>query len=370
MEFYQHRLSAELCVDHWHSDQRRALLLLRARCSSVPARNGMQLERRERGRTQLHRGNRPLTGICTCPLIGHVLTGLESQLTGPDDARGGGGEDVVGGRTRRMLPHGGLFWPSLAPEPPQLDHERFAGLGCDRVQYEDGFPTSRNKEYGVKRGVTVIVLRAAAFRIQNGRCCNIAFCFRMHVTDVLCEHGRATKGGGEGRKSEPDNGTALWGDPELANARPIRRWLVAEGEEEDLEDALARQPFCGSDNEMNPSSFESGDSQGWPLPFPKPVTKNVFTGWTLCNPREDWSKWRSLTGVLCDKKIPERLNSKIYRTAVRPVALYGATFWLATKDVETRLSVMEMKMLRWTAGVTPMAAYETMPFGRSSVSCR
>ncbi|VDP56808.1 unnamed protein product [Heligmosomoides polygyrus] len=64
------------------------------------------------------------------------------------------------------------------------------------------------------------------------------------------------------------------------------------------------------------------------------------------------SKWRSLTGVLCDKKIPERFNSKIYRAVIRPVAMYGAECWPATKEVETRLSVMETKMLRWMAGVT------------------
>ncbi|WKX93032.1 hypothetical protein Q1695_010786 [Nippostrongylus brasiliensis] len=34
-----------------------------------------------------------------------------------------------------------------------------------------------------------------------------------------------------------------------------------------------------------------------------------------------WTKWRASTGVLCDRKIPERLRSKIYRTVVRPVAL-------------------------------------------------
>ncbi|VDO98592.1 unnamed protein product [Heligmosomoides polygyrus] len=67
-----------------------------------------------------------------------------------------------------------------------------------------------------------------------------------------------------------------------------------------------------------------------------------------------WSKWRSLTGVLCDRKIPEHLKSKIYRTVVRPVAIYGAECWPATKEVETRLIVMETKMLRWTAGVTRM----------------
>ncbi|VDP11736.1 unnamed protein product [Heligmosomoides polygyrus] len=65
-----------------------------------------------------------------------------------------------------------------------------------------------------------------------------------------------------------------------------------------------------------------------------------------------WSKWRSLTGVLCDKKMPERLKSKIYKTVVRPVAMYGAECWPATKETESRLSVMETKMLRWMAGVT------------------
>ncbi|VDO84713.1 unnamed protein product [Heligmosomoides polygyrus] len=72
------------------------------------------------------------------------------------------------------------------------------------------------------------------------------------------------------------------------------------------------------------------------------------------NSHAAWSKWRSLTGLLCDRKIPERLNSKIYRTVVRSVAMYGAECWPATKEVETRLSVMETKMLRWTAGVTRM----------------
>ncbi|VDP14786.1 unnamed protein product [Heligmosomoides polygyrus] len=48
------------------------------------------------------------------------------------------------------------------------------------------------------------------------------------------------------------------------------------------------------------------------------------------------------------------MKSKIYGAVVRPVAMYGAECWPATKEVETRLSVMETKMLRWTAGVTRM----------------
>ncbi|PIO59958.1 hypothetical protein TELCIR_18562 [Teladorsagia circumcincta] len=59
-----------------------------------------------------------------------------------------------------------------------------------------------------------------------------------------------------------------------------------------------------------------------------------------------------MTGVLCDKNMPERLKSKIYRTVIRPVAVYGAECWPTTKEVEERLSVMETKMLRWTAELT------------------
>ncbi|PIO56049.1 hypothetical protein TELCIR_22557 [Teladorsagia circumcincta] len=50
--------------------------------------------------------------------------------------------------------------------------------------------------------------------------------------------------------------------------------------------------------------------------------------------------------------MPERLKSKIYRTVIRPVAIYGAECCPTTKEFEARLSVMETKMLRWTAGVT------------------
>ncbi|VDP36609.1 unnamed protein product [Heligmosomoides polygyrus] len=38
----------------------------------------------------------------------------------------------------------------------------------------------------------------------------------------------------------------------------------------------------------------------------------------------------------------------------QPVAVYGAESWPAVKEAKTRLSVMETKMLRWTAGVTHM----------------
>ncbi|XP_068084653.1 uncharacterized protein, partial [Anabrus simplex] len=65
-----------------------------------------------------------------------------------------------------------------------------------------------------------------------------------------------------------------------------------------------------------------------------------------------WLKWRMTTGVTCDRRMKDHLKSKIYRTVIRPVALYGIECWPATKEVERRLSVMETKMLRWTAGIT------------------
>ncbi|XP_068082112.1 uncharacterized protein [Anabrus simplex] len=58
------------------------------------------------------------------------------------------------------------------------------------------------------------------------------------------------------------------------------------------------------------------------------------------------------TGVTCDGRMKDHLKTKIYRTVIRPVALYGTECWPATKEVECRLSVMETKMLRWTAGIT------------------
>ncbi|EYC09782.1 hypothetical protein Y032_0059g3051 [Ancylostoma ceylanicum] len=67
-----------------------------------------------------------------------------------------------------------------------------------------------------------------------------------------------------------------------------------------------------------------------------------------------WLKWRSLTGVLCDENIPDRLKSKIYQSVVRPVTLYGTEYWSATKEMEGRISVMEMIMLHWMGGVTQL----------------
>jgi len=60
-----------------------------------------------------------------------------------------------------------------------------------------------------------------------------------------------------------------------------------------------------------------------------------------------WLKWRQVTGVLCDRRMPTRFKAKIYRTVVRPVALYGCECWPAGANNERALRAMEMCMLRW-----------------------
>ena len=37
-----------------------------------------------------------------------------------------------------------------------------------------------------------------------------------------------------------------------------------------------------------------------------------------------WIKWRQASGILCDKRVPQKLKGKFYRTAIRPAMLYGA----------------------------------------------
>ena len=37
-----------------------------------------------------------------------------------------------------------------------------------------------------------------------------------------------------------------------------------------------------------------------------------------------WMKWRQASDILCDKRVPQKLKGKFYRTTIRPAMLYGA----------------------------------------------
>ena len=57
------------------------------------------------------------------------------------------------------------------------------------------------------------------------------------------------------------------------------------------------------------------------------------------------------SGVLCDKRIPQKLKDKFYRTAIRPAMLYGAEYWPTKRHVQ-QISDAKMRMLRWICGHT------------------
>ncbi|WP_435316542.1 hypothetical protein, partial [Klebsiella pneumoniae] len=67
-----------------------------------------------------------------------------------------------------------------------------------------------------------------------------------------------------------------------------------------------------------------------------------------------WNNWRKITGVTCDKRVPIRFKGKIHKAVVRPALMYGLECAPLKKAEERKLDVTEMKMLRWTAGVTKL----------------
>ena len=48
-----------------------------------------------------------------------------------------------------------------------------------------------------------------------------------------------------------------------------------------------------------------------------------------------WMKWKQLTGVLCDKKVPIKLNDKVYKTVIKPTMTYGAECWRLERKTRT-----------------------------------
>ena len=60
----------------------------------------------------------------------------------------------------------------------------------------------------------------------------------------------------------------------------------------------------------------------------------------------------SLQGVICDKRLPARVKGKVYSSVVRPAMVYGLETVAVTKKQVEEMEVAEMKMLRFTIGVT------------------
>jgi hypothetical protein len=68
--------------------------------------------------------------------------------------------------------------------------------------------------------------------------------------------------------------------------------------------------------------------------------------------RAGWVKWRQASDILCDKNVPNKLKDKFYKTAIRPVIMYGAECWATKGQHVQKMSVAEMRMLCWICGHT------------------
>ena len=64
-----------------------------------------------------------------------------------------------------------------------------------------------------------------------------------------------------------------------------------------------------------------------------------------------WNKWRKVSGVICDKRLPARVKGKVYSSVVRPAMVYGLEIVAVTKKQVEEMEVAEMKMLRFAMGV-------------------
>ena len=62
--------------------------------------------------------------------------------------------------------------------------------------------------------------------------------------------------------------------------------------------------------------------------------------------------FRLFSGVLCDKRVPQKLKGKFYRMMIRPAMLYGAECWLMKRQHVQQISVVKIRTLRWIYGHT------------------
>ena len=74
------------------------------------------------------------------------------------------------------------------------------------------------------------------------------------------------------------------------------------------------------------------------------VKKRVQAGWS----------GRRVAGVICDRRVAARVKGKVYKMVVRPAMLYSLEAVALTKRQEAELEVAELKMLRFSLGVTRM----------------
>ena len=65
-----------------------------------------------------------------------------------------------------------------------------------------------------------------------------------------------------------------------------------------------------------------------------------------------WMKWKEVSGVMCDRKMPLKLKDKVFKTIIGPAMTYGSECWAVKKKDENKLNSAEMRILRWARGKT------------------
>ena len=68
--------------------------------------------------------------------------------------------------------------------------------------------------------------------------------------------------------------------------------------------------------------------------------------------RIGWMKWKEVSGVMCDRKMPVELIDKVFKTIIRPAMTYGSECCAVNRKDENKLNSAEMRMLRWARGKT------------------
>ena len=64
------------------------------------------------------------------------------------------------------------------------------------------------------------------------------------------------------------------------------------------------------------------------------------------------NSWIVLSGLICDKKVPVKMNNKLYKTVIRRTLLYSSDCWTLHRSEQQRLHTTDMKMLRWIQSKT------------------
>ena len=62
--------------------------------------------------------------------------------------------------------------------------------------------------------------------------------------------------------------------------------------------------------------------------------------------------WRTVPGVLCDRKLSAKVKGKMYKSVVRTAMLSGMETVVVTERQMGKMEVADLKMVRWALGVT------------------